>query len=341
MKYISDNSKEEVFTYTNLLIFTSIFQQLLPVMRRIKKQYIGLILLLITLVMITLYHTWGITGRLASNLDISKAVSVPRSGSQYPLAPRNTVYMKIPPSPLFVVIILSSARNYNLRNTIRTRGWLSKTWLHNGVPVRYTHWFIVGQDPSVDISTEIRREEDMLVWPGPEHYRSIVYKVAWTLGYLQNQGVPLDFLVKLDDDSFINLTNLMGLLDTIPMMTSDWLGGECIVGKAVDRTGKYAVSREDYNSTHYPGYVAGAGYIMSRGMVEKLVKEMWRVPVIPVEDAYVGVLAHLVGVKGMCLPWFYHFPWDMFVDRVGEAVLLHKLGESDIHVVMELATGST
>ena len=243
------------------------------------------------------------------------------------------------PSPRFLVVILSAARNSDLRDMLRTEGWLNNTWTQSGgraISVR--HCFLVGYDEEVDLEGEAARYKDIAVWLGPDSYRNIVHKLSWFLGSLQHQHLQYsyDFLVKLDDDSYLDVTKLaQSVADISPDVP--WYGGECISNKLVYRAGKFAVCAHHYSSALYPTYAAGAGYVLSAALVQRIVSVMWRVPQFAVEDAYFGVLINMTGTEVECLEGFYHEHWWKFsTDVLGTAVLLHKVKLEDIKLIQIL-----
>ena len=246
-------------------------------------------------------------------------------------------------TPRFIIVILSAARNKEIRNMLRTQGWLNNTWtLPGGGTIEYS--FLVGQDMEYDVSDEVEEYGDMVVWPGPDSYRNIVHKLAWFLGRLQLQhqrdAYSYDFLVKLDDDSYLNVSKLALTLTNVSS-TKPWYGGECISNKLVSRTGKYSVDPYHYPSTYYPAYAAGAGYVLSAALVQRITSIMWRVPQFAVEDAYIGVVTNLTGTGVECLEGFYHQNWRMYSDVLDTAVLLHKVKLEDIKTIRTLTENLT
>ena len=67
----------------------------------------------------------------------------------------------------------------------------------------------------------------------------------------------------------------------------------------VQRSGKWRVSHEEYNGTHYPDFCSGAGFVMSYDVVESLVPLFDVIKPYRLDDVYVGMLADKCGVKAV------------------------------------------
>ena len=233
----------------------------------------------------------------------------------------------------FLIVILSATRNSAVRQELRTKGWVKHIRQANsGTNQRFGYVFVVGFEDGYDVTSEVERYGDILLWPGPDSYRNIVYKLAWVLEKVR--GLCFDFLVKVDDDSLVHLGGLSALV--AEQDGNLQYGGECIREKVVERQGKYGVSRGLYSHSHYPTYMAGAGYILSAALVLQLQEVWWRVPLFPVEDAYVGVLINrFSAVQPTCLPTFHHRDWREKERRADSAVILHKVKLGDIKSLTE------
>jgi hypothetical protein len=58
----------------------------------------------------------------------------------------------------------------------------------------------------------------------------------------------------------------------------------------------YYVSKEDYPLDVYPIYFSGAGTLMDRRAVEQFYNAAHHVNYIPIDDAFLGILANKVGI---------------------------------------------
>lgn len=151
-------------------------------------------------------------------------------------------------------------------------------------------------------------------------YRYLVYKVIHMIQWAVDH-VPFGLLLKCDDDSVVHIGRLWQWLTRAgrtawpltyagrvvrngtvirPLHHTREEGG---TRRASDRhiftpaeRAKWGVSRAIYAPTHYPPYVSGGGYLLGHTAALRILRasRRWSTSVgalLPVEDAYVGVLA--------------------------------------------------
>ena len=175
----------------------------------------------------------------------------------------------------------------------------------------------------------------MLEWDGRESYRNIVYKVTWALAKVAQMGIHYKYLIKADDDSFINVANLDMTLAGLDPQTMIY-GGECLLNKEVQRKGKYKVGLDEYSDKTYPGYAAGAGYVLSKPLVDLILQRMWRVEQFRVEDAFIGYVISLFDVEPVCWDTFFHRHWEEYCGEVRSAVVLHYVKPEEQIIITKL-----
>ena len=52
-----------------------------------------------------------------------------------------------------------------------------------------------------------------------------------------------------------------------------------------------------YPEKFYPSYVSGGGFVMSKDITDKLFLQSLKTPLIPIDDAFVGILLSGIGKK--------------------------------------------
>ncbi|NXN70988.1 B3GT1 galactosyltransferase, partial [Himantopus himantopus] len=72
------------------------------------------------------------------------------------------------------------------------------------------------------------------------------------------------------------------------------------------RAYKWYVPRELYPNATYPPYCAGPGYVLSGDLASKIYRVAQTLPVINMEDSFVGICLHALGVA------VAHSPWGVF-----------------------------
>ena len=105
------------------------------------------------------------------------------------------------------------------------------------------------------------------------------------------------FLLKMDDDTFVDVKGLISLLAKPGTPQGKLYIGKCFAKALVRRKGKWKISFGDYNATFYPEYCSGFGIVLSSDVIDKLVDLFDVVPKFKIDDVYIGMLAEKAGVK--------------------------------------------
>ena len=174
-----------------------------------------------------------------------------------------------------------------------------------------------------------QRTSDQIVGDGvtlsraEENYTKLVYKtmeaVRWALATVSFEG-----LLKTDDDSIVHVGRVWHWLQTHfdDDERSSLYAGRIINGSQVVRPGftrkqlwhpewyphgfkRWAVAHETYAPAAFPPYCAGGGYVVGRSAASRMLQAYDRRPaikVIPLEDAFFGVLASEEGVAAREMP---------------------------------------
>lgn len=96
------------------------------------------------------------------------------------------------------------------------------------------------------------------------------------------------FLMKTDDDMFVNVLPLQEMLKKKVTMKNMLLG--CLICGArpiQDINNKWYAPNYMYSEKIYPNYLSGTGYVMSIDVVPKLYQAALRVPIFHLEDVYI------------------------------------------------------
>ncbi|XP_014677948.1 PREDICTED: UDP-GlcNAc:betaGal beta-1,3-N-acetylglucosaminyltransferase 7-like [Priapulus caudatus] len=147
------------------------------------------------------------------------------------------------------------------------------------------------------LAIEARAHGDVIQGAFADTYRNLTMKTLFLLQWTSSQYPDATYLLKTDDDVFINVDSLLKLTRSTAR-TGALIGCINRRSKVVRSLGsKWQVSRSLYSAPYYPAYVGGAGFLMSADVVKALHAAAMRTAMIPVEDAFItGVVAARVGV---------------------------------------------
>jgi hypothetical protein len=220
--------------------------------------------------------------------------------------------------PFFLALVHSKANHFRQRQVIR------QTWASQHDLIR--HVFLVGLadqtglEGTMDIQSLLESENakysDLVQGDFVDHYRNLTYKNLMGLKWIGQYCPSVRFVLKSDDDAFIDVLQLQKFIErTWPSgPPSETLICNVHEDALVQRSGKWAVSREEYPSNTYPAFCSGLAYVMRPQLASKLFRSASKVPALWVDDVFVtGILAASVNVRHFYLNLRYTHQQDDLV----------------------------
>jgi len=195
------------------------------------------------------------------------------------------------PSSTLLVLIISSPSNNLLRNTIRDT-WLSVSKKNHN----FQAYFVIGErslntKQIYDLSQEKFKYDDLLLLPIHDSYTGLTSKVLKSFEF-SHKNFKFEFLLKCDDDTFVDLEKVIEELQQVTDPTLYW---GFFDGRApVQTKGKWADPNYRLCDKYIP-YALGGGYILGKSLVEYLAENAKDLQLFNSEDASVGTW--LAGLK--------------------------------------------
>lgn len=152
-------------------------------------------------------------------------------------------------------------------------------------------FFVMGYtNNSTEMANVIAEENeyrDIVRGDFTEHFYNLSKKLQtgfeWSYKYCSAQ-----YILKCDDDVFINLKPILRELDDKYVnATKLWLG-RTKYNDPVERGGKYKILYEEYEKSFYPPYCSGGAFIFSFDVVRELLKAMEVTTYFKLDDVYLG-----------------------------------------------------
>ncbi|GIY71496.1 beta-1,3-galactosyltransferase 4 [Caerostris darwini] len=130
-------------------------------------------------------------------------------------------------------------------------------------------------------------------------YRNLTAKVVRGLRWAASSRCRPHYVLKTDDDCFVNLPLLLHFLSRQNPIQNNLYAGHVRWSSPVvrDPNSRWYVSDADFAGSRFVPYVNGAGYVLSLDVVQKFAKFSALVRPFPNEDAYVGTVLYMVGVR--------------------------------------------
>ena len=199
----------------------------------------------------------------------------------------------------FLLILVSSAPS----NVGRRRG-IRLTWgAENSTKPWWKTYFLVAQTRDRNLSESLLHEGDAF----GDLIRADYFDDYWNQTLKIQMGFEwasrycnFSFLLKVDDDVFVNMSALLSNL-TNPSMPKYKLYMGLLWQKLPVRRykgDKWEVTKEEYEPDFYPDYCPGFGFVLSFDVVHSFVNLYQVVKPFKIDDVYVGMLAERAGVRG-------------------------------------------
>ncbi|XP_029376618.1 acetylgalactosaminyl-O-glycosyl-glycoprotein beta-1,3-N-acetylglucosaminyltransferase-like [Echeneis naucrates] len=247
---------------------------------------------------------------------------------------------------IFLLLAIKSASlNYDRREVLR------KTWaeerLYNGVWIRQI--FITGKHSTNFEKQELLKLEhqqynDILQFDFEDTYLNLTLKQVLFLDWMEKNCQNFRFMLHTDDDVFANTDNIVQYLQSL----KDNDGGKHLyIGSLMsgvpirNSQSKYFIPVQMYESNKYPIYCSGGGYIQSAYTALTIHKMSQSIPLLPMEDVYMGMClakaelkpAHHMGIKvfGLRMGPKKFLPYDPCLYK--EVLLVHEFSPGQIYVL--------
>ena len=203
---------------------------------------------------------------------------------------------------LFLLVIVSSSPN-NQENEER-RKMLRRTWgniigTHTAINLPWKVVFMMGKPNNREMSrtviAEHKQHGDLLIGDYKDEYRNITTKLLMAFNWASK--IKCSYILKTDDDVYIDIPRLFAWLKTQGDIDSLY-GGVVYSGVVIrDKTHRHYVSPDDLSLDYYPTFCKGSMYVLSWNLVPRMVELSKQIKRIGPDDAYIGLLAHQLGVK--------------------------------------------
>ncbi|XP_035233311.1 beta-1,3-galactosyltransferase 5-like [Stegodyphus dumicola] len=220
--------------------------------------------------------------------------------------------------PLLLAIIHSSPSHVPHRKAIR------QTWgsFAEG-PTSVRTLFVVGRSKSKKISQKVLREAkehgDLVLVQYMDSYKLLTLKHLAGIRWALRNCPEAPFLMKADDDAFVDIKRAVSLL--LDILGPKSPSGDVIacrimpIGTAPHRSGKYQVTQKEYPLQEYPEYCSGLAYFARPSAMAKIHEAATsrRVPYLWIDDIFVtGLAAGVAGISHVDLGvWFARTEHDV------------------------------
>lgn len=228
-----------------------------------------------------------------------------------------------------MIVIMSAPTHIEGRTAIR------QTWGHYGQRRDIGVVFIIGATADPKFELNLQREQDMYgdIVRGNfvDSYTNLTLKSISTLEWIDTYCSEVRFVLKTDDDMFINVPRLMSFVNRHRKDKNAIFGKLARKWKPVrNKNSKYFLSLAQYKLPFYPDFTTGPAYLISSDVVRKLYEAALNETFIKLEDVYItGIVAHKLGVRRIHANEFFNRKIAYTPCNVQRGISIHMVKYSE------------
>lgn len=157
--------------------------------------------------------------------------------------------------------------------------------------------FFVGETNDVPnrkiIESEIQKYDDIVQGHFNDDYHNLTLKGILALKWVSTYCKQAQFVIKADDDAFVNIFTLTSLLESYThgerlVTCAIWQANSMPILRDPATCAKWCVKHSEFpGRTRYPQYCAGLSYTMSRDVVRDMYRHASSTPFFWVDDVYI------------------------------------------------------
>ncbi|XP_007249267.2 UDP-GlcNAc:betaGal beta-1,3-N-acetylglucosaminyltransferase 9 [Astyanax mexicanus] len=205
--------------------------------------------------------------------------------------------------PYLLIAIKSVAADFEKRQVVR-RTWGREGTIQNGVTVKTV--FLLGVPQNVTalplwdrlLEYESQTFRDILLWDFKDTFFNLTLKETHFLQWVNSSCSKVKFIFKGDADVYVNIENILEMLDGKPVGEDLFVGDIIVHAKPIRRlNSKYFVPELIYGQGLYPSYAGGGGFVMSGHTALRLHKACKEVELFPIDDVFLGMCLLRIGLQ--------------------------------------------
>uniref|UniRef100_A0AAQ5XKJ0 Hexosyltransferase n=1 Tax=Amphiprion ocellaris TaxID=80972 RepID=A0AAQ5XKJ0_AMPOC len=199
-------------------------------------------------------------------------------------------------NPFLVLMVPVAPNNVAARDAIR-KTWGKESLVQGEVVITL---FMLGLSEGADVD-KLQQENvqyhDLIQSDFMDTYLNLTIKTMVIMDWLATRCPAAAYAMKVDSDMFLNIDNLVIMLQKPNIPKTNYLTGMVMTNRPVVRSkdSKWYVSEELYPDPEYPTYTLGMGYVFSNDLPEKFVEVSKSIKPFNIEDAYIGMCMKKLG----------------------------------------------
>ena len=228
-----------------------------------------------------------------------------------------------------LILITSAPIHREARLAIR------QTWGHYATRRDIAIGFILGATQTQSIEDSLAAENymygDIVRGRFIDSYNNLTLKTISSLEWIDTYCPKVSFVLKTDDDMFINVPRLLAFIDQHQKETNVIYGRLAKKWKPIrNKKSKYYVSPQQYFPPVFPPFTTGPAYLMSADVVHGLYTKALNQTYLKLEDVFTtGIVAQLVSVKRVHVNEFLNRRIAFNPCNIRKAISVHMIKSNE------------
>ncbi|KAL9928932.1 uncharacterized protein ACN427_008593 isoform 2-T3 [Glossina fuscipes fuscipes] len=235
------------------------------------------------------------------------------------LCPKNGTKVKL------LILITSALEHFDARLAIR------QSWGHYGERRDVSIAFVLGRTADANVNKQLTEENsiygDLIRGHYIDSYNNLTLKTISSLEWVDQHCQKATFILKTDDDMFINVSKLLFFLDNHAKDKKTIYGRLAKKWKPIrNKKSKYYVSPGQFGAAVFPPFTTGPAYVMTRDIVHDVYVQALRQVYFKLEDVFTtGIVAQQLGIKRVHINDFLNRRIPFNSCNIRKAISVHMI----------------
>ncbi|XP_055384011.1 putative uncharacterized protein DDB_G0282133 [Condylostylus longicornis] len=234
-----------------------------------------------------------------------------------------------------LIVITSAPSHREARLSIR------QTWGHYGTRRDIAIAFILGRTLNPIIEESLNNENylygDLIRGRFIDSYNNLTLKTISILEWVDKQCSFVNYVLKTDDDMFINVPKLLSFIDKQNQNNNNSNKKNIIYGRLAkkwkpirNKKSKYYVAPGQFSQQVFPQFTTGPAYLMSSDIIHDLFIKSLEQTYLKLEDVFTtGIVAQLLNIKRVHVNEFLNRRIAFNPCNIRKAISVHMIKSNE------------